>query len=98
MTFRMTPKDKPHESKGKPFCMRLAYPSVWDGQRGNCRSGLHRLKQEGEPKLPNNRNIKVKTFQSKVGERHEEEAFIENKDKKTDRTASVKPLDWKKEP
>ena len=43
MTFRMTPKDKPHESKGKPFCMRLAYPSVWDGQRGNCRSGLHHM-------------------------------------------------------
>ena len=27
MTFRMTPKEKPHELKGKPFCMTLAYQS-----------------------------------------------------------------------
>ena len=37
----MTPKEKPHELKGKPFCMRLAYPSVCDGQSGNGGSGLH---------------------------------------------------------
>ena len=43
----MTPKDKPHESKGKPFCMRLAYPSVWDGQRGNGQSGMDPLISSG---------------------------------------------------
>ena len=41
MTFRMTPKGKPHELKGKPFCMTLAYPSVGDGQSGNGGSGSH---------------------------------------------------------
>ena len=28
MTFRMTPKGKPHKLKGKPFCTTLAYQSV----------------------------------------------------------------------
>ena len=28
MTFRMTPNEKPHKLKGKPFCVTLAYPSV----------------------------------------------------------------------
>ena len=28
MKFRMTPKGKPHELKGKHFCIRLTYPSV----------------------------------------------------------------------
>ena len=28
MTFRTTPKEKPHKLKGKPFCMTLAYQSV----------------------------------------------------------------------
>ena len=55
MTFRMTPKEKPHELKGKPFCMRLAYPSVKDGQNGNGGSGID-LKNLSERLCSQNRS------------------------------------------
>ena len=49
MAFRMTPKGKLHELKGKPFCTTLSYPSVGDGQTGNGGSGIDPLGTGLEP-------------------------------------------------
>ena len=72
MTFRMTQKEKPHELKGKPFCMTLAYPSAYDGQTGNGGSGSHRLR----PYLPREPRVrKVSMFYKAISDSAEDDRF-----------------------